>query len=453
MAANDSNLQLLISTVIFLNSVVSPQLALAQGRALPRANFNNHFGSGAQPGPAGGVSLQDGAYRAKNSGAQVYNPGEPKLGHKLVHWEGRFMPLKVWISPGKKLIEEPIQTINAQRPQEVYNMLNSDRNAIAGLQQCASWTPDMMQAAIQGIEQWREFQNEGLFSFQFVEDPTQANILLFWADRLTGDESAGGVSTGGNTVAILYDANQVHQAEAQHGKPVHGTPVIIEVVAIPEFEKLQARIAHEFGHALGIKEHSPYNDDLMCVNGIAKYVSASDKATIRWLYKQPPAYLMLPPRYSAAAMAQQAPEDSQAGQPSQPGPRGGGYKIRSGSSSTGSESSSGGAYENTQTQTQSQNSDSSGESDDTGSSGGRSGYKIRNSAPAETRTHYNADSSGESVSKSKHDKEDNSKDDKPEKKEKEKKKKHKDDVESLPSIPVEATPAPPAKKDRASDGF
>ncbi len=396
------------------------------------------------------MSLQDGAYRPKNSSVQIYDPGEPKLGHKLVHWEGRFMPLKVWISPGKKLIEEPIQTINAQRPQEVYNMLNQDRNAIAGLQQCAAWTPDMNQAAIQGIEQWREFQNEGLFSFQFVDDPTQANILLFWADRLTGDESAGGVSTGGNTVAILYDANQVHQAEAQHGKPVHGTPVIIEVVALPEFEKLQARIAHEFGHALGIKEHSPYNDDLMCVNGIAKYLSNSDKATVRWLYKQAPAYLMLPPRYSAPSVMAQQNQTSPDEQPGQSSPRASGYKIRS-SSSSGSESGNIGQETGGQP---SQPVESGYGQDDTsnggGSGGGRGGYRIRSSSPAEPRSQRNIETSSDSGSKTKREK-DEAKDDKPEKKEK--KKKHKDDVETIPTPVESAPPVVPVKKERASDGF
>lgn len=253
------------------------------------------------------MSLQGGGYRPKGAAADAYNPGEPSQGHKLVRWESRFMPLKVWISQGKKLPEESIQIINQQRPQEVYNMLNTSRSSVEQLPRCMAWSPEMNQAAIAGIEQWKPFQTEGLFSFQFVDDPGEANILLFWADRLTGDESAGGISTAGNTVAVLYDANQVHNAERQFNKPVHGTPVVIEVVANPEYEKLQARVAHEFGHALGIKEHSPFNDDLMCVNGIAKVISPADAATIRWLYRQQPQFLMLPARYSSApAVVQQA---------------------------------------------------------------------------------------------------------------------------------------------------
>lgn len=251
------------------------------------------------------------------------------------------MPLRVWISPGKKLPEEPISSINAQRPQEVLAMLKQDPNMLLNLPQCGGWTEQMNAAAKTGIEQWREFENEGLFSFQFVDDPAQANIFVFWAERFTGDEGVGGISTGGNTVAVLYDANQVHTRESQIGQAVQGTPVIIELQTRDDsFEQLQARVAHEFGHALGIKEHSPYNQDLMCVNGIAKMLSASDKATIRWLYKQNTPYVMLPPivppsgsRTLATQSQSGAEENTNTGSGTE---RSGGYKIRASAPDPGS---------------------------------------------------------------------------------------------------------------------
>ncbi len=271
------------------------QPTVAQTRSLPKANFSNYSGNQNNLPNAGGVSLQDGQDRPRGAPPEVYNPGEPSLQHKLVRWESRFMPLKVWISPGKKLSDKPISQINQTRPQEVLGLMKSDPS-FSSLQQCAGWTSGMSSAAAVGIEQWKEFQNEGLFSFEFVEDPTLANILLFWSDGFTGDEGVGGVSTGGNTVAVLYDANEVHSKEAANGgQPLQGTPVIIELRADESFDKLQGRAAHEFGHALGIKEHSPFNQDLMCVNGIVRQLSPSDKATIRWLYRQRTPLLMLPP--------------------------------------------------------------------------------------------------------------------------------------------------------------
>ena len=299
---NNSKLLLFVITSFTLSNL--ELAASAQSRALPKAGFNNYSGGGLPN--AGGVSLQQGADRPRGAAPEVYNPGEPSLGHKLVHWEAKYMPLRIWISPGKKLVEEPISQINAQRPQEVLALLKADPT-FSSLGPCSDWSPAMNSAVKSGIEQWREFQNEGLFSFEFVDDPRQANIFVFWTDRFVGDEGAGGVSTAGNTVAVLYDINEVRSKEASYGGQLPGTPVIIELRANNEtYDKLQARAAHEFGHALGIKEHSPFNQDLMCVNGIANTLSPSDKATVRWLYRQRPQYVMLPPVLPEGQPVQQA---------------------------------------------------------------------------------------------------------------------------------------------------
>lgn len=295
MCKHSSKFLVPITTVNLLISIVLPQFCLAQSKVLPRSQFSNYMNQGSLPSGSG-LRLQEGADRPAGAPAEVYNPGEPKLGHKLVRWEPRHMPLRVWISPGKKMPEEPISVINAQRPNEVLNLLMQDPAQLLKLPQCQGWSPEMNTAAKEGIEQWREFQNEGLLSFEFVDDPALATVFLFWAERFSGDEGVGGVSTGGNTVAVLYDANDVRSKEASLGRALQNMPpVVIELQTRSDsFEQLQARAAHEFGHALGIKEHSPYNQDLMCVNGIAKYLSASDKATIRWLYRQKTPYLMMP---------------------------------------------------------------------------------------------------------------------------------------------------------------
>jgi len=306
---------LLCIATIFSLSLLQTQELWAQSRSLPQSRFNNYSGNGQLPSSSG-LRLQEGQERPRGVPAGVYNPGEPKLNYKLVRWESRFMPLKVWVSPGKRLQDEPISVINAQRPQELLQALKSDPS-LNSLAQCPGWDEEMNAAAKAGIEQWKEFQNEGLFSFVFVDDPALANIFLFWTPRFTGDEGVGGVSTGGNTVAVLYDAAEVHRREAAINQPLQGTPVIMELqVTADSYEKLQARVAHEFGHALGIKEHSPFNEDLMCVNGIAKYLSASDKATIRWLYHQQPQFVMLPPvlpKFSAPAPSEQAAAASSGG--------------------------------------------------------------------------------------------------------------------------------------------
>ena len=57
-------------------------------------------------------------------------------------------------------------------------------------------------------------------------------------------------------------------------------------------EKMIGSAAHEFGHALGIKAHSPYRDDLMYENNVVNRLSPADKSTIRYLYKTKPGYVM-----------------------------------------------------------------------------------------------------------------------------------------------------------------
>lgn len=294
----------LIATMLAV-CVLAPA-AIAQQRALPRAGFGNY--SGADPGSlpgAGGVHLNEGMDRRGN-GAEVYNPGEEKLAMKLIRWDQRHLPLKVWISPGKKLPEEPFNELTANRPDEVKELLLTNPRGFFALPQAPGWTPLMGQAAMNGIEQWKELQSEGVIAFEFVDNPALAQIMVFWVDRFIDAAGPGGNSVHGNTCATAFDVQAVRNAESRNGKPAQGSPVVIELRINPDTEKLQGDSAHEFGHALGIKSHSPYRQDIMYLNRIVSLLSPSDKATLRWLYRQPLQYVMLPPVVSAQLIQQAA---------------------------------------------------------------------------------------------------------------------------------------------------
>ncbi len=301
--------------------------AIAQNKALPRSGFSNYSGANMNNLPsAGGVHLGDGEDRNLNAPPEVYPPGEKQLGMKLVRWEPRHMPIRVWVSPGGRLPEEPFSEIQANRPREVLNMMLAGQD-LNNMPQCPGWTSDMTQAAINGIEQWRELQNEGLFAFEFVDDPSRAQVLVFWVDRFVDSDSPGGSSVHGNTSATLFDANLVHNVERRDGRPAQGAPVIIELKVNGEPGKLQADTAHEFGHALGIKEHSPYRQDIMCVNRQTLVLSPSDKATMRWLYRQAPQFVMLPPvNMPSVARQPAAPQQAAVQEPEQPSGTGR-YKV------------------------------------------------------------------------------------------------------------------------------
>lgn len=296
----------LVSALVVI-ALLSP-VASAQNKALPRAGFGNYNYSGADtnnlPG-AGGVHLNEGMDRRGNS-AEVYNPGEKNLGMKLVRWDPRHMPLRVWVSPGKKLPEEPFSELIAHRPDEVRDILLSNPQSFYSLPQCPGWTPQMGQAAINGIEQWKELQNEGVIAFEFVDNPALAQIMVFWVDRFIDASGPGGNNVHGNTCATAFDVQAVRNAESRDGRPAQGAPVVIELRVNPDTEKLQGDSAHEFGHALGIKEHSPYRQDIMYLNRMVSLLSPADKATLRWLYKQPLQYVMLPPVVSPQLIQQAA---------------------------------------------------------------------------------------------------------------------------------------------------
>lgn len=262
--------------------------AFAQSRSLQRAEFNGYSQNDLPS--ISGLHLAPGLDRKAGAPAEVYQPGEPSLGMKLVQWDRRRLPLKIWISMGKKLPEEPFTVLQQNRPDEVYQML-SDPKSLWELPECPGWTSDMNVAVANGIEAWREFENEGLFSFGFVDRPEEANVMVFFVDHFVDATSPGGISVHANTSAKIFDAEVVRQAE-KNGKIVPHYPVIIEMQVNPELYKLQADAAHEFGHALGIKAHSPYRDDIMHENRQKEVLSPSDKATVRWLYRQRPSYLM-----------------------------------------------------------------------------------------------------------------------------------------------------------------
>lgn len=264
----------------------------AQSRNLPKAGFPVYTGSTEREMPSSsGLSLSVGMSRNPKAPPSPYPPGEPDLKGQLVQWHrGRF-PLRIWISMGQKLPEVPFSEIKATRPDLVFGMLQNPQS-IWSLEQAQGWKPEMNEAVANGIEQWREFESEGLISFAYVDKPEDANVLVFFVDRFVDASAPGGLSVKANTAAKVYPAQEVRRLEAM-GKRVLGAPVVIEFQVNEELYKLQGDAAHEFGHALGIKAHSPYREDLMFVDRLRDTISPSDKATLRWLYKQQAPWWML----------------------------------------------------------------------------------------------------------------------------------------------------------------
>ena len=268
----------------------------AQNPNLPPANFpvltRTSQGDGSQLPSVHGVHLIEGQDRRPGEGTKPYSPGEESLNGALVRWDTKLFPLKVWISTGLKLPEAPFDALTDTRVQAVVSLL-AHPESLEALPKAPGWTPEMSDAVGAGIEQWKEMQDEGVVRFGFVDDPTQANVLVFFTDQFIGASGPGGSDVHGHTVGTIYPAQKIWNAEA-HGEPRPAstrTPVIIELKVNDDYSKLQAEAAHEFGHALGIKAHSPYREDLMHINRIVDTLSPADKATLRNLYRSKPQYL------------------------------------------------------------------------------------------------------------------------------------------------------------------
>ncbi len=270
--------------------------ALAQSRNLPRATFPTYArpaqGSDSDLPVLNGLHLTPGLDRKKGAAVAPYNPGEPTRNWELVRWDKKQMPLLVWISPGQKLPEAPFDVLPETRVGLVSGMM-SHLDSIAALPTAPGWTTEVNDMVAAGFEQWREMENEGVVSFGFVDDPRKANIVVFFTDHFVGAAGPGGTNVHGLTCGTIYPAQALWLNE-QQGLPRPAntlTPIVIELCVNSDLSKMQADAAHEFGHALGIKDHSPYRDDIMYVNRIVDTLSPADKATLRFLYRSTPKWL------------------------------------------------------------------------------------------------------------------------------------------------------------------
>lgn len=290
--------------VVFLCQIIPIPTASGQTRRLPKATFQRFSGEAPVSNGGGsglgslsgtglttpGVHLTSGMERTARNIKEPYNPGEPKLNMALVRWQRSRMPLRVWISPGLMLPSVPFEQLEESRVDMVFNMLRQapQGNPFEGLPTAPSWTEETNYQVAAGIEQWRQFENEGLLSFGFTSDPRDAQVLVFFTDQFQGAGGPGGTNVGAFTFAQLFTPQQ--QANPMYKQK----PVIMEFSTFVNHlpEKMQASATHEFGHALGIKAHSPYRNDVMYENNASMSLSEGDKATIRLLYRAEPQYFL-----------------------------------------------------------------------------------------------------------------------------------------------------------------
>jgi predicted Zn-dependent protease len=249
---------------------------------------------------------------AHKAGAGSASAGSPYPqcqygGSKVVRWIPQEMPLHVYIAPGTSLDQAgadpnggPLNNTDntAQWPELVYGLIKSPEG-LSKLDSAKTYDENMWQAAAEGINEWKRFQNEGLYSFEITKDPQEANVFIFWTDQFV------------NKLGLALFENDIRGYTAKHLLPyaqVIGAlnqgntglierslrPVVVQLRTTDSnknpmpLAKLKASAAHEMGHVLGIDGHSQNPNDLMSVYYGNGQISPNDAATIRYIYHHNP---------------------------------------------------------------------------------------------------------------------------------------------------------------------
>ncbi len=217
----------------------------------------------------------------------------------VVRWVADQMPLRVWVSNGVAIdaildpaLGAPYTNVESvpKWPTFLASVLQNP-DQLKTLPTTQGYIPQHRQAAIEGINYWKRFEKEGLFSFEYTDDPTEADIHVFFVNHFVNRLGLGLFANDirGYTSKDVFPYKLILQGKQAAFKPV----VVIlrctekDGVSMPPV-KMRAAAGHEFGHVLGIDGHSVNPHDLMSIyygNGV---LSASDAATIKHLYKLAP---------------------------------------------------------------------------------------------------------------------------------------------------------------------
>lgn len=271
---------------------------LKECKAQFRSTYSNlpttrKYGSQRTPARRGGFQRQQ-----KQGPKGVYPQFKTKDG-RVVRWLKEQMPLKIWVSNGEAIdsIINPklgAPYINSEHtdiwPDVVANLIES-KGKLQSLPKTNGYYPQHRKAAIEGFNSWKPLEKQGYFSYEFTDDPMEADIHVFFINHFV---NRLGLALMAHDIRGMTAKRSFSYKAIMKGGKAHFKPVVVVLRVIDKFgkpmslPKMKASAAHEMGHCLGIEEHSLNPYDLMHVNYGRGVISPNDAATVKYLYKITP---------------------------------------------------------------------------------------------------------------------------------------------------------------------
>lgn len=190
-------------------------------------------------------------------------------------WSKKAMPVRIYCSDGKMLpVAFRKASVSAEQMSQVTKWAQNP-SFVSRLEDCPGYRSAHKQAVRSAAQWWTWATGEGLLSFQFVQDPSKADILVFFYPSPVPHSQSGHT----NATSRPKDATVIQL------RPDTNTAQVSGEDAREQDDRFTAIAAHEFGHAWGL-DHSKEPADLMFYQGSNKTggITDNDKQSLRGLY-------------------------------------------------------------------------------------------------------------------------------------------------------------------------